>query len=53
MNFTAKFVRSAATEAQFLDPQKPMIAVCGKSNSGKSTLINLLAGQKGLARTSS
>ncbi len=29
-----------------------MIAVCGRSNAGKSTLINLLAGQKRLAKTS-
>ena len=29
-----------------------MIAICGKSNAGKSTLINLLAGQKRLAKTS-
>lgn len=49
----AKFITSAATEAQFLRPEKPMIAVCGKSNSGKSTLINLLANRKGLAKTSS
>ncbi len=48
----AKFVASAAAEAQFLRPDKPMIAVCGRSNAGKSTLINLLAGQKKLARTS-
>ncbi len=48
----AKFVTSAASEKQFLTPQKPMIVVCGKSNSGKSTLINLLAGQKRLAKTS-
>ncbi len=49
----AKFLTSAATAAQFLDPDKPLIAVCGKSNAGKSTLINMLAGQKKLARTSS
>lgn len=49
----AKFITSAATPSQFLVPEKPMIAVCGKSNSGKSTLINLLAGQKRLAKTSS
>lgn len=49
----AKFLTSAAVEAQFLRPDKPMIAVCGKSNAGKSTLINLLAGQKRLAKTSS
>lgn len=48
----AKFITSAAAESQFLRPDKPMIAVCGKSNSGKSTLINLLAGQKRLAKTS-
>ena len=48
----AVFVTSAAREDQFITPQKPMIAVCGKSNSGKSTLINMLAGQKKLAKTS-
>lgn len=48
----AKFITSAAREDQFLVPDKPMIAVCGKSNAGKSTLINMLAGQKKLAKTS-
>ncbi len=48
----AKFITSAATASQFIRPDKPMIAVCGKSNSGKSTLINALAGQKKLAKTS-
>ncbi len=48
----AKFITSAAASGQFLVPQKPMLAVCGKSNSGKSTLINLLANQKNLAKTS-
>ena len=48
----AVFVTSAARADQFLTPQKPMIAVCGKSNAGKSTLINLLAGSKKLAKTS-
>ncbi len=52
MAFQAKFITSAASEAQFIRPDKPMIAVCGKSNAGKSTLINMLAGQKKLARTS-
>lgn len=49
----AKFLTSAATEHQFIKPEKPMIAVCGKSNSGKSTLINLLANRRKLAKTSS
>ena len=48
----ATFVTSAAREEQFITPQKAMIAVCGKSNAGKSTLINMLAGQKKLAKTS-
>lgn len=48
----AKFITSAASAAQFIHPDKPMIAVAGKSNAGKSTLINLLAGQKRLAKTS-
>ena len=48
----ATFVTSAAREEQFIKPEKPMIAVCGRSNSGKSTLINLLANRKNLAKTS-
>ncbi len=49
----AKFITSAARAEQFISPQKPMIAVCGKSNVGKSSLINMLANQKRLAKTSS
>ncbi|MBR7186345.1 MAG: YihA family ribosome biogenesis GTP-binding protein [Clostridia bacterium] len=49
----ATFITSAAHASQFITPTKPMIAICGKSNSGKSTLINLLANQKRLAKTSS
>lgn len=49
---SAKFITSAATASQFLTPEKPMIAVCGKSNVGKSSLINMLANHKGLAKTS-
>ena len=48
----ATFLTSAAHESQLLTFDKPMIAVCGRSNAGKSTLINLLAGQKHLAKTS-
>lgn len=49
----AKFITSAASEKQLLRPEKPMIAVCGKSNVGKSTFINMLANRKKLAKTSS
>ena len=49
----ATFITSAATASQFITPTKPMIAVCGKSNVGKSSFINMLANQKKLAKTSS
>ena len=49
----ATFITSAATKAQFIKPDKPMIAVCGKSNVGKSSFINMLANRKKLAKTSS
>lgn len=48
----AKFITSAASKAQFIESEKPIIAVCGKSNVGKSSFINMLAGQKKLAKTS-
>lgn len=48
----AKFVLSAANKKGFLRPDKPTIAVCGKSNVGKSSFINMLAGRKKLAKTS-
>ena len=49
----ASFITSAATASQFITPTKPMIAVCGKSNVGKSSFINMLANKKKLAKTSS
>ncbi len=49
----ATFITSAAKQEQFITPEKPMIAVCGKSNVGKSSFINMLANQKKLAKTSS
>ena len=48
----AKFLKSAAEMRGFLRPERPMIAVCGRSNAGKSSLINLLANRKNLAKTS-
>ena len=49
----ATFITSAARADQFISPDKPMIAVCGKSNVGKSSFINMLANRKKLAKTSS
>lgn len=48
----AEFITSAKTSAQFIKIDKPVIAICGKSNVGKSSLINMLANKKKLARTS-
>lgn len=47
----AKFVTSAASADQFLRTGVPEIAMVGRSNVGKSSLINALVKQK-LARTS-
>ena len=48
----ATFITSAASPSQFIRSEKPIIAVVGKSNVGKSSLINMLANQKKLAKTS-
>ena len=49
---TAKFVTSAATLPQCPADEGAEIAFCGRSNAGKSSAINALTDQKGLARTS-
>lgn len=48
----AEFITSAAAKEQFINSEKPIIAVCGKSNVGKSSFINMLANQKKLAKVS-
>ena len=48
----AEFVISVASADKFLKTDKPIIAVAGKSNVGKSSLINMLANKKKLAKTS-
>ena len=50
---TAEFVTSMAEYGQFPGRGLPQIAVAGKSNVGKSTLINRLCRRNKLARTSS
>ena len=48
----AKFIRSASSAKDFPTNSKAEIAFCGRSNAGKSSAINALCQQKGLARTS-
>src|SRR5215467_142952 len=50
---SAVFVKSAAGREQGPNDGKPEIAFIGRSNVGKSSLINSLLECKGLARTSS
>lgn len=50
---TASFVKSSAKVEQLPSPELPEFAFIGRSNVGKSSLINLLVGQKELAHTSS
>lgn len=46
------FITSIADKEKFLKSDKPIIAVCGKSNVGKSSFINMLANRNKLAKVS-
>ncbi len=50
---SADFVISAAVPRQFPSDSKPQIAFAGRSNVGKSSIINTLLHRKNLVKTSS
>jgi GTP-binding protein len=49
---SAEFLKSAFQESDWPRDPKPEIAFMGRSNVGKSSVINSLLGARGLARTS-
>ncbi len=51
-NFNPTFITSVASFDKLYKTDKPIIAIVGKSNVGKSSVINMLAGNNKLARTS-
>ena len=46
----AKFVKSAGKKADFIRDDRPLVVFAGRSNVGKSSVINCLLGRKNLAR---
>jgi GTP-binding protein len=48
---TAEYVRSAHRPEDFIRDGRPEIAFVGRSNVGKSSLLNALVGSRNLART--
>ena len=49
----AKFIKSASKKDEFIEDELPQIAIVGRSNVGKSSLINLLTNNSKMAKTSS
>jgi len=49
---SADIVTSAADSGGWIEPDLPEVAFLGRSNVGKSTLLNKLVNRRGLARTS-
>src|SRR5690554_3422640 len=52
MNLSPEFIKSASKWTECPEPNQPEYAFIGRSNVGKSSLINMLAERKDLAKTS-
>jgi GTP-binding protein len=50
---SAKFIKGIAGTDALLEDHRPMVALVGRSNAGKSSLVNALVNRKDLARSSS
>jgi GTP-binding protein len=50
---SAEFIKSAVKPSQYPPPELPEIAFSGRSNVGKSSLINTIVNRKRLVKTSS
>jgi GTP-binding protein len=50
---SAEFIKSATKPSEYPPGNFPEVAIAGKSNVGKSSLINALVNRKNLAKTSS
>ncbi|MEK7497069.1 MAG: ribosome biogenesis GTP-binding protein YihA/YsxC [Patescibacteria group bacterium] len=54
MNITsARFIKGVVGDDELLKDGKPQVALIGRSNVGKSSVINVVTNQKALAKTSS
>ncbi|HPX11606.1 MAG TPA: ribosome biogenesis GTP-binding protein YihA/YsxC, partial [Syntrophales bacterium] len=49
---TARYLTSTGATGRYPEPDFPEIAFAGRSNVGKSSLVNTLVNRKNLARTS-